>query len=72
MRRSVSAALFGASLAICAPVPACANVITDWDDKALELKEYGGQNSAPRWQRRHLRSPAGADNLDRRVATRAE
>src|SRR5260370_1184079 len=37
MRRSVSAALFGASLAIGAPVPACANVITDWDDKALVL-----------------------------------
>ena len=32
-----SAALFGASLAIGAPVPACANVITDWDDKALVL-----------------------------------
>src|SRR6516162_5743534 len=37
MRHSVSAALFGASLAIGAPVPACANVITDWDDKALVL-----------------------------------
>ena len=37
MRRSVSAALFGASLAIGAPVPACANVIADWDDKALVL-----------------------------------
>jgi hypothetical protein len=37
MRRSVSAALFGASLALGAPVPACADVITDWDDKALVL-----------------------------------
>jgi hypothetical protein len=37
IRRSVSAGLFGASLAIGALVPACANVITDWDDKALVL-----------------------------------
>jgi hypothetical protein len=37
MRRSVSAGLFGASLAIGAPEPTCANVITDWDDKALVL-----------------------------------
>ena len=37
MRCSVSAGLFGASLAIGALVPACANVITDWDDKALVL-----------------------------------
>jgi PAP2 superfamily len=35
MRRSVSAGLIGGWLAIGTPAPACANVITDWDDKAI-------------------------------------
>jgi hypothetical protein len=35
MRRSVSAGLIGGWLAIGTAAPACANVITDWDDKAI-------------------------------------
>ena len=35
MSRSVSAAMIGAWLAVGAPAPACANVITDWDEKAI-------------------------------------
>jgi hypothetical protein len=35
MRRSVLAATIGAWLAVGAAAPACANVITDWDEKAI-------------------------------------
>jgi len=35
MRRSVSTGLIGGWLAVGAAAPACANVITDWDDKAI-------------------------------------
>ena len=35
MSRSVSAAIFGVWVAVGVPVPAFANVITDWDEKAL-------------------------------------
>jgi hypothetical protein len=35
--RSVPAAMIGAWVAIGAPVQACANVITDWDEKAVAV-----------------------------------
>jgi len=35
MRRSVSTGLIGGWLAVGVAAPACANVITDWDDKAI-------------------------------------
>ena len=35
MIRSASAAIIGAWLAVGAAAPACANVITDWDEKAI-------------------------------------
>jgi PAP2 superfamily len=35
MSRSISAAIFGAWVAVAVPAPAFANVITDWDEKAL-------------------------------------
>jgi hypothetical protein len=47
MRRSVPAAMIGAWVAVGAPVPACANVITDWDEKAVAIvtpmPPYDGQ-----------------------------
>ena len=48
MSRSVSAAIFGAWVAIGVPAPAFANVITDWDEKALvvvtPMASLGGEN----------------------------
>ena len=35
MSRSVSAAMVASWLAVGPPAPACANVITDWDEKAI-------------------------------------
>src|SRR5450432_101015 len=35
MRHSVPAAMIGAWIAVGAPAAACANVITDWDEKAV-------------------------------------
>ena len=37
MSRSIPAALIGASLAVVIPAPAFANVITDWDEKAVAV-----------------------------------
>ena len=37
MSRSLPAALIGASLAVVIPAPAFANVITDWDEKAVAV-----------------------------------
>ena len=37
MSRSIPAALIGASLAVAIPAPARANVITDWDEKAVAV-----------------------------------
>jgi hypothetical protein len=37
MSRSVPAAIIGAWIAVGAPAPACANVITDWDEKAVAV-----------------------------------
>jgi PAP2 superfamily len=37
MSRSVSAAIIGAGIAVGVPASACANVITDWDEKALVI-----------------------------------
>ena len=46
MRRSVPAALVGAWVAVGMPAASCANVITDWDDKAViavtPLSSFGG------------------------------
>jgi hypothetical protein len=35
LNRSIWAATIGAGFAVCAAAPACANVITDWDEKAI-------------------------------------
>jgi hypothetical protein len=35
MSRSISAAIFGAWVAVAVPAPAFANVIADWDERAL-------------------------------------
>ena len=37
MSRSVPAAMISSWIAVGLPAPACANVITEWDDKALVL-----------------------------------
>ena len=37
MSRSVPAAMIGAWVAVGAPAPACANVITDWDEKGVAI-----------------------------------
>ena len=37
MSRSIPAALIGASLAVAIPASARANVITDWDEKAVAV-----------------------------------
>ena len=37
MIRSVPAAMIGAWIAVGAPASACANVITDWDEKAVAV-----------------------------------
>ncbi len=37
MSRSISAVIIGAWVAIGGAVPACANVITDWDEKAVAV-----------------------------------
>src|SRR4030088_492794 len=37
MSRSIPAALIGASLAVAVPASARADVITDWDQKAIEI-----------------------------------
>ncbi len=39
MRHSASAVITGACLAVCAPMSASANVITDWDQKAIAAVE---------------------------------
>src|SRR5262249_38144336 len=39
MRRSASAVITGACVAVCAPVSASANVIIDWDAKAIAAVE---------------------------------
>src|SRR6267378_6578747 len=47
--RSVPAAMIGAWVAVGAPVPACANVITDWDEKAVAVVTPMPPYPAQRW-----------------------
>ena len=37
LSHSASAIIFGASIAVGVPASACANVITDWDEKAVAV-----------------------------------
>jgi len=56
MSHSVPAAMIGAWLAIGAAAPACANVITDWDEKAIVVV-------TPRWQASAIPSPYMAQRM---------
>ena len=49
MSRSIPAALIGASLAVAIPASARANVITDWDEKAVAVVTPMPPYSAQRW-----------------------
>jgi hypothetical protein len=49
MSRSIPAALIGASLAVAIPASACANVITDWDEKAVAIVTPMPPYPAQRW-----------------------
>src|ERR1700757_1749121 len=49
MSRSIPAALIGASLAAAIPASARANVITDWDEKAVAVVRPMPPYPAQRW-----------------------
>src|SRR5262249_30797509 len=67
MSRSIPAVLIGVSLAVVISVPARANVITDWDEKAVAVVMPTGTYPAQRWMGMvHVAMSAATNSTARR------